>query len=97
MRTARQVALDSLGQEGFFKGDRTGQIVDAISAGLSAADFVVMQREGIQALVEAIEKALYAIDNILTAHEGQSEHAELMAAFKALEAALSKHFEDRNA
>jgi hypothetical protein len=41
-------------------------------------------------LFEAAVKALYAIDNILTAHEGQSEHAQLKAAYFALEAALNK-------
>lgn len=34
--------------------------------------------------------ALEAIDNILSSHEGQAEHAELKAAFDALESALPK-------
>jgi hypothetical protein len=32
--------------------------------------------------------ALYAIDTVLSSHEGQAEHAQLVEAFKALEAAL---------
>ena len=95
MRTAREVVLDALGQEGFFKGERTAQLVDAISAALSAADYIVVQRDSIAALANAGDKALHAIDLIISSHEGQSEHSDLKAAFDALETALNKHFEER--
>lgn len=41
-------------------------------------------------VLAAATLGLEAIDNVLTSHEGQSEHAQLKAAFDALETALAR-------
>ena len=41
-------------------------------------------------LLTAGISALEAIDNILGAHEGQSEYEQLLGAFRALETAIAK-------